>query len=172
METKTTWIPSNWMLVTYMEWIFFKWKLTQQQALTVIWIVFRPGWQTRFRYNGRCELLWSPRSMTRGLAFADTWTLTGQLVYIWISSWWKHFNCSSKSGLHWSYKTNYYYMFDICWNIWPIEIRLIWKKKQNFHSYITFCCYHKWMVLLPIHESLVNRWLQLEYMITDRQIVF
>lgn len=73
--------------------------LTQQHALTVIWIVFRPGWQTRFRYSGRCELLFSPRSMASGVAFADTWTLAGQLVFIWRSSWWKHFSCNSKSDL-------------------------------------------------------------------------
>lgn len=72
---------------------------TQQHALTVIWIVFRPGWHTLFKYNGRCEFLFSPRSITNGLAFADTCTLFGQFVFIWRSSWWKHFNCSSKSDL-------------------------------------------------------------------------
>lgn len=73
--------------------------LTQQHALTVIWMVFRPGWQTRFKYKGRCELLFSPRSITNGVAFADTWTLAGQFVFIWRSSWWKHFNCTSRSDL-------------------------------------------------------------------------
>lgn len=77
------------------------WILTQQHAATVIWMVFRPGWQTRFKYKGRCELLFSPRSMTSGVAFADTWTLAGQFVFIWRSSWWKHFNCTSRSDLLW-----------------------------------------------------------------------
>lgn len=91
-------------------WLFFfnenfnkvtqKITLTQQHALTVICIVFLPAWQTLFRYNGLWELLFSPRSITSGVAFADTCTLAGQFVFICRSSWWKHFNWISKSDLY------------------------------------------------------------------------
>ncbi|TNN41987.1 hypothetical protein EYF80_047854 [Liparis tanakae] len=44
----------------------------QQQAVTVIWTVLRPGWQTGFRYSGLCDVLLSPRSMHRGVALTLT----------------------------------------------------------------------------------------------------
>ena len=75
------------------------WMLTQQQAVTVICIVFRPGWHTFFRYKGLCDDLFSPRSMPSGFALTETVTDAGQFVLICRSSWWKHFNCSSKSDL-------------------------------------------------------------------------
>lgn len=58
------------------------WVLTQQQAVTVIWIVFLPGWQTCFKCRGLWEVLLSPRSMVSGVAFTLTWTDAGQLVFI------------------------------------------------------------------------------------------
>lgn len=61
--------------------------LTQQHAVTVIWIVLRPGWHTSLRYRGLCEVLLSPRSISRGVAFTVTDTEAGQLVFIWRSSW-------------------------------------------------------------------------------------
>lgn len=73
--------------------------LTQQHAVTVICMVFLPGWQTSLRYRGLWEVLFSPRSMLRGFAFTLTVTDAGQLVFIWRSSWWKHFSCNSKSDL-------------------------------------------------------------------------
>ncbi len=73
--------------------------LTQQHAVTVICMVFRPTWHTFLRYRGLCEVLFSPRSIARGLALTLTVTDCGQLVLIWRSSWWKHFNCSSRSDL-------------------------------------------------------------------------
>ena len=79
--------------------IFYVYILTQQHAVTVIWMVFLPGWQTSLRYNGLWEVLFSPRSMFRGLAFTLTVTDAGQFVFIWRSSWWKHFSCNSKSDL-------------------------------------------------------------------------
>lgn len=77
----------------YREW------LTQQQADTVIWMVFRPGWQTSLRYSGLWEVLCSPLSIHRGVAFTDTCTDAGQFVFICRSSWWKHFSCNSRSDL-------------------------------------------------------------------------
>lgn len=56
--------------------------LTQQQAVTVIWIVFLPGWQTCFKCRGLWEVLLSPRSMVSGVALTLTWTEAGQLVFI------------------------------------------------------------------------------------------
>lgn len=94
--------------------------LTQQQAATVICIVFRPGWQTCFKFNGRWEFLFSPRSMASGLALAETWTLAGQFVFIERSSWWKHFNCSSTSLL----TINVLYISDFIWNMWLLTARL------------------------------------------------
>lgn len=73
--------------------------LTQQQAETVICIVFLPGWHTSFRYSGLCDVLFSPLSMINGVALTDTWTLAGQFVFICRSSWWKHFSCNSRSDL-------------------------------------------------------------------------
>lgn len=46
--------------------------LTQQQADTVICIVFLPGWQTSFRYSGLCDVLFSPLSIIKGVALTDT----------------------------------------------------------------------------------------------------
>lgn len=106
-------------------------KLTQQHALTVIWMVFRPGWQTRFKYNGRCELLFSPRSITSGVAFAETCTLAGQFVFIWRSSWWKHFNCTSRSDLtmemHQNVTTNH---FIVVGNI--LNKQSAWKRRIDY----------------------------------------
>ena len=62
--------------------------LTQQQAVTVLWLVLRPGWHTCLRCNGLWEVLLSPRSMVRGVAFTLTCTEAGQLVFICRSSWW------------------------------------------------------------------------------------
>lgn len=62
--------------------------LTQQQAVTVIWMVLRPGWHTCLRCRGLWEVLLSPRSMVRGVAFTLTCTEAGQLVFICRSSWW------------------------------------------------------------------------------------
>lgn len=83
--------------------IFFKWQncLTQQHAVTVIWMVFLPGWQTSLRYRGLCEVLFSPRSMFSGLALTLTVTDAGQFVFICLSSWWKHLSCNSRSDLKW-----------------------------------------------------------------------
>lgn len=61
--------------------------LTQQQAVTVIWIMLRPAWQMSFRYSGLCKLLLSLRSITSGVAFTDTCTDSGQLVFMARSSW-------------------------------------------------------------------------------------
>ncbi len=47
--------------------------LTQQQAVTVICTVFRPGWHTCFRYKGLWEVLLSPLSMHKGVALTLTW---------------------------------------------------------------------------------------------------
>lgn len=62
--------------------------LTQQQAVTVIWMVFLPGWHTCFRCKGLWEVLLSPLSMVRGVALTLTCTDAGQLVFICLSSWW------------------------------------------------------------------------------------
>lgn len=62
--------------------------LTQQQAVTVIWMVLRPGWHTCFRCRGLWEVLLSPRSMVSGVALTLTCTEAGQLVFICRSSWW------------------------------------------------------------------------------------
>ena len=48
------------------------WLLTQQQAVTVIWMVFLPCWQTALMYKGLWLAFCSPRSMFRGVAFTDT----------------------------------------------------------------------------------------------------
>ena len=75
--------------------------LTQQQAETVIWMVFLPAWQTSFRYSGLCPVFPSVAlSMVRGWALTLTWTLLGQFVFMALSSWWKHLSWSSRSGLH------------------------------------------------------------------------
>ena len=73
--------------------------LTQQHAVTVICMVLRPGWHTSFKYSGLCDVLFSPRSIQSGLALTDTVTEAGQFVFIWRSSWWKHFSCNSRSDL-------------------------------------------------------------------------
>lgn len=62
--------------------------LTQQQAVTVIWMVLRPGWHTCLRCRGLWDVLLSPRSMVRGVALTLTCTEAGQLVFICRSSWW------------------------------------------------------------------------------------
>lgn len=46
--------------------------LTQQHAETVICIVFLPGWHTSFRYNGLCDVLFSPLSIISGVALTET----------------------------------------------------------------------------------------------------
>jgi len=81
--------------------------LTQQQAVTVIWIVLRPARQTSFSGKGRWRKRWSGGApggpglwIMSGVALTLTATEMGQLVAICESSWWKHFNCSSRSGLH------------------------------------------------------------------------
>ena len=80
--------------------------LTQQQAVTVIWMVFRPARQTSFSGRGRCKNRWSGGApggpglwIMSGVAFTLTATEIGQFVAICESSWWKHFNCNSRSGL-------------------------------------------------------------------------
>lgn len=100
--------------------IFSHWKLTQQQVLTVIWMVFLPGWQTCFRYKGRWVFLFSPRSISNGVELADTWTLAGQFVFICRSSWWKHFSCSSRSDRHMSVL----YTVGLSWNTWLLTAKL------------------------------------------------
>lgn len=62
--------------------------LTQQHAVTVIWMVFLPGWHTCFRWRGLWDVLFSPLSIVRGVALTLTWTEAGQLVFICRSSWW------------------------------------------------------------------------------------
>lgn len=56
--------------------------LTQQQAVTVIWIVFLPGWHTCFKCRGLWDVLLSPLSIVSGVALTLTWTDAGQLVFI------------------------------------------------------------------------------------------
>lgn len=98
---------------------------TQQQAATVIWIVFLPGWQTSLRYNGLCDVLFSPLSMMRGVALTETCTEAGQLVFICRSSWWKHFNWSSKSCLH----SNVWCTVGFNWNTWLLTAKLCSRRK-------------------------------------------
>lgn len=98
---------------------------TQQQAATVIWIVFLPGWQTSLRYNGLCDVLFSPLSMMRGVALTETCTDAGQLVFICRSSWWKHFNWSSKSCLH----INVWCTVGFNWNTWLLTAKLCSRRK-------------------------------------------
>lgn len=57
--------------------------LTQQQAVTVIWMVFLPGWHTCFRCKGLWDVLLSPRSMVRGVALTLTWKEEGQFVRVY-----------------------------------------------------------------------------------------
>lgn len=100
-------------------WICY-FQLTQQHVLTVIWMVFLPGWQTCFRYRGRWVFLFSPRSISNGVELADTWTLAGQLVFICRSSWWKHLSWSSRSDRH----MRVLYTVGFSWNTWLLTARL------------------------------------------------
>ena len=77
----------------------WQFSLTQQQLVTVIWKVFLPMLQICFKYSGLWDDLFSPLSISSGLLFTLTVTDAGQFVFICRSSWWKHFNCSSKSPL-------------------------------------------------------------------------
>ena len=62
--------------------------LTQQQARTLICIVFLPALQTSFRRSGLCDVFESPRSRLSGVLLTLTLTVCGQFVVMVLSSWW------------------------------------------------------------------------------------
>ena len=124
-------LSSNFQLYNLCPSIFYVYILTQQHAVTVIWMVFLPGWQTSLRYNGLWEVLFSPRSMFRGLALTLTVTDAGQFVFIWRSSWWKHFSCNSKSDLEEEIYTSFKYRSE--WLLFNANFSAIsWREQVNF----------------------------------------
>lgn len=63
--------------------------------------------------------------MQSGVALTETCTDAGQLVFICRSSWWKHFNCSSKSDRH----ISVWCTVGFNWNTWLLTARLCSKRK-------------------------------------------
>lgn len=58
--------------------------------------------------------------MIKGVALTETWTEAGQLVFICLSSWWKHFSCNSKSDRH----ISVWWTVGFSWNTWLLTARL------------------------------------------------
>lgn len=83
-------------------------------------MVFLPGWHTSLRYRGLCDVLFSPRSMIKGVALTETCTDAGQFVFICLSSWWKHLSCSSRSERH----IKVWCTVGFSWNTWLLTARL------------------------------------------------